>query len=292
MLKRETLAKAIGNSTVKGALVGGVSAALVTAMLTSTKPASASATVLLGPLATIQGMIDQYMTMMQEYAEQWVADLGGILDDEGLLNGNTQALGIYDAVEQSMREQSVHHAQGGGVYRDAMTQQLDLIREGGEIAADKAARYLTPPEPLEADAVTDANMATIWEHALLVTGDEPLPEVRESHRDTLAGTEYEYARIQAVQGRLLAQDAVQRYPLTGPKLEGYREHLEQLQSAGAMSGMTPGQIMAAQLDVAVKVQAASAIDQLESSLRQERVLGALLAQEVKPEVDQLRAEQP
>lgn len=281
------------NSTVKGALVGGISAALVTTMLTSTKPATASATVLLGPLATIEGMIDKYMSVMNDYVNQWIADLSGLISDDVWVASQNETQGIYDSVETSTREQAAYHARGDAPYLEAVNSQLAQVRsDDGRIDPEKAARRLSPPTPIARDELNNASMEGVWEHALLVTGDEPLQEVRESQRDTLVGAEYEYQRLQAIQGRLLAQDAIQRYPLEGPRLEGYREHLEQYQDGSRMSGMTPGQLLAAQLDVTVKVQAASAVDQLESSLRQERMLGALLAQEVKPQVGRLRSERP
>lgn len=290
--KLAALNQFLDRGTIKGAIVGGVTATLVTTMLISVKPASASATVLLGPLATIQGMIDQYMGVMNDYVDQWIADISSLIDDDLLDEANDYASRIYDAMQTTNRDQAVYHARGDAPYRTAMTDQLKPLRDSnGKIDPEKAAKRLAPPAPLSVDEADSDAVATVWEHALLVTGDEPIPEVRDSRMDTLAGTEYEYSRVQTIQGRLLAQDAIQRYPLEGPKLEGYREHLVQYQSGGKTSGMSPGQLMAAQLDVAVKVQAASAVDQLESSLRQERMLGALLAQEIKPQAGNLRANQ-
>lgn len=282
-----------GSGTVRGAVIGGASAALVTIALTSAKPATASATVLLGPLATIQGMIDQYMGMMNDYVDQWVSNITGLIDDSALGASRDYADRIYDAMQSSSYDQAAYHARGDAPYMDSMNEQLSLVRNSdGSINAAKAAKHLAPPGLMSADDLGSEEMTSVWEHALLVTGDKPIPEVRDSRQDMLVGTEYEYGRMQAIQGRLLAQDAIQRYPLEGPRLSGYREHLGQYQSGSKVSGMTPGQLMAAQLDVSVKVQAASAVDQLESSLRQERMLGALLAQEIKPQVRQLRSEQP
>lgn len=289
---RRALASFLSSSTVKGALVGGVSAALVTTMLSSVKPATASATVLLGPLATIEGMIDQYMGVMNDYVDQWIADITGLVSDSALISATQRSEDIYGAITGSSRDSALRHITGGGSYRGEMSDQLSILRDGaGGFDAGSVAKYLAPPGPISIDSLNEG-MEAAWEHALLITGDEPIPEVRDSQRDTLAGTEYEYKRLQTIQGRLLAQDSIQRYPLEGPKLEGYRKHLEQYQDGGKTAGMTPGQLMAAQLDVAVKVQASSAVDQLESSLRQERMLGALLAQEVKPEAGQLRSERP
>lgn len=286
-------AKTIGNSTVKAALVGGVSAAIVATMLTSVRPATASATVLLGPLATIEGMIDQYMGIMSDYVNQWIANLGGLINDDKWGNSRHQTEGLHESVDDSVKRQAVLHSVGSTPYMEAVNSQLSIIRtDDGRIDPDRAARYLSPPSPISGSNLSDADLEAVWEHALLVTGDEPMPEVRESQRDTLVGTEYEYQRLQAVQSRLLAQDAIQRYPLEGPRLEGYREHLEQYQDGSTVSGMTPGQLLAAQLDVMVKVQAAASVDQLESSLRQERMLGALLAQEVKPQVGGLLNSRP
>lgn len=280
----------LGSGVVKGAVVGGLSAALVTAMLTSTKPATASATVLLGPLATIEGMIDQYMGIMSDYVNQWIASLAGYANDEIWNTTRGQTEGLHESVDSATKQKAAEHARGDRPYVTSVNEQLSVVRgSNGRVDPEKAARYLAPPAPISRDGVNNDSVATVWEHALLVTGDEPIAEVRESQRDSLVGTEYEYQRLQAVQSRLLAQDAIQRYPLEGPRLEGYRDHLAQYQDA---SSLTPGQLLAAQLDVMVKVQASSAVDQLESSLRQERMLGALLAQEVKPQVGSLRGAQP
>lgn len=275
------------SSTFKGAVAGAISAVIITSVM-SAKPANATATVLLGPLATIEGMINQYMGVMQDYANQWIGDITGLVDDDVWHAARTSQSRIDEAIGSSTRDLAEHHAIGTAPYLTSMQEQLaPLRRADGSIDPLKAAERLAPPQPFGQGEMNDERLSGIWEHALLITGDEPLPEVRNSRRDTLEGSQYEYHRIQTLQARMLAQDSIQRYPLEGPRMEGYRDHLQQLQGGSTMASMSPGQLMAAQLDVAVKVQASAAIDQLESSLRQERMLGTLLAQELKPDVDRL-----
>jgi len=285
----EVPAKKGRHDMVKGALVGGLSAAIVSVMLAQPAPSNASATVLLSPLATIGNQINQYLDTMTAWVDSWLPDLSGILTDTGWHTAMGTSEAAKESIQEATRSSSKYHAQGGEPYNSTLTNQLELIRskDTGRIDPERASAVLVPPQPIAGDNLTTESLEEAWNHALMMTGDEPLPEVRDTQRDSLRGNEYEYKRVQALQTRLLAQDAIMNYPVQGPKLHGYREHLTQLVDNNKIAGLTPGQIAAAQLEMAVKIQLPAAIDNVESSLRQERLLGALLAQEVKADVEDL-----
>lgn len=275
---------------MKGVIIGGVSAFAVSAMFLKPLPTNASAAVLLSPLATIGAQINSYLQVMNNWVDQWIPDLSGLIDDDLLSDGQSKSETAENAVEEATRNSAKYHAEGGGKYLDSMSETLGSVRnsETGKIDPVKAAAVMSPPTPIGAGEVDSETLKEVWDHAAMMTGDEPLKPVRETQKDTLAGTEYEYKRIQTLQTRLLAQESIQAYPLAGPRMEGYREHLEQV-GGGDIAGMTPGQIAAAQLELLSSVEIPVSIDQLESSLRQERMLGAMLAQQIQGDVDNLIA---
>jgi hypothetical protein len=275
-------------STLKTAVVAGVTAALVTIMVSKPEPAPASAAVLLSPLATIGNKITGYLDQMTAYVDSWMPDLSGVANDRDWTDSVDTQQQVNQSTETSSKQLAEYHARGDAPYVTSLYEQISPLRdESGHISPTRAAERLAPPNPIAEADVSNESVNAVWEHALLVTGDEPIPEVNETRRNTVAGTEYEYDRLQMVQSRLLAQDAIRRYPLSGPSLDGYRKHLSQFEDNGKLAALTPGQLLGAQLDIAIKVQAPLALDQLESSLRQERMLGALLAQEIKPQTTDL-----
>lgn len=274
---------------VKGVIVGGVGAFAVSAMFLKPAPSSASAAVLLPSLASIGSQISNYLGVMTDWVDQWIPDLEGIINNDMLEGGQDKSRQAEKAVVDANRESAAYHAQGGGKYRSSMNDTLGAVRnpDTGRIDPEKAASTMSPPTPLGKDEVNSEKVGEVWDHAALVTGDEPLKPVRESRQESLRGAEYEYKRIQTLQTRLLAQDSIQAYPLAGPKLEGYREHLEQVNDNGDIASLSPGEIAASQLEMSTSVEIPASIDQLESSLRQERMLGAMLAQYIQDDVNEL-----
>jgi gas vesicle protein len=273
---------------LKGAAIGGIAASLVIVMFAPTTT-NASAAVLLSPLASIGNQINQYLNTMTQWVDSWAPNLDGIIEDRDLREGADRTQAAKESVDEATRNSAKYHASGGGEYATSIDGQLSHVRnpETGRIDPERASQVLTPPAALSKDSVTSEDMERVWNHALMMTGDEPLKEVKSTRQDTIRGSEYEYKRIQTLQTRLLAQDAIQNYPLSGPTLQGYREHLEQMMDNSDIASLTPGQIAASQLEMSVNVEIPVAIDQLESSLRQERLLGAMLAQEIQDDVDDL-----
>lgn len=272
--------------SLSGAVVGGITASLITIMLVNPAPSNASAAVLLSPLATIASQINGYMGVMQDWVDKWVPNLDGILNNRGITSAQDIGRRIEGSVKSAMEESVGYHLQGGGPYRDMLNNSLSLLEGADGFDMEKAASVLAPPGMLPGGNVNDAEVNAVWNHAILMTGDEPIAPINAERRNTLAGTEYEYKRVQTLQTRMMAQDAIQNYPLAGPRLEGYRSHLGQI-SNGAIGGMTPGQLSGAQLDMVTSVAIPVALDQLEASLRQERLLGTILAQDVRRTTEEL-----
>lgn len=269
-----------------GAVVGGVTASILTLMLANPAPSNASAAALLAPLGTIANQINSYMSVMEGWVDEWVPSLAGIFDYSAIMQGKDVSKHIQDSVQSALTDSVGYHLEGGGPYRDMLNNSLSLLQEGDGINMSNAASILAPPGMMSGNGVNDDAISQVWNHALLMTGDEPLTPVSPEERDTLAGTEYEYRRVQALQTRLMAQDAIQTYPLAGPRIEGYRTHLQQA-STDKIGTLSPGQLAGAQLDMATNVAIPVALDHLESTLRQERLLGTLLAQEVRRTTEEL-----
>lgn len=277
-----------GSPTFRGAIIGGATASIITASLLAAQPARSSAAVLIPSLGTIINEITQYYNVMLSYVDQWIPDLSGIINLDDWNEARQYQTKIESVMDNANRDLAEYHATGGGPYVKAMEEQLSVVRDAsGRVDPRKAADYITPPGLLPSSGATSEDLNRVRDYSLLLTGDTPLAEVRPQYTDTLAGVDYEYSRVQALSNRMLAQDSVQQYSMAGPMIGGYRKHLEQVEDNRTLSAMTPGQLLAAQLDIMVHVQAPAAIDNLESSLRSERMLGALLAKEIQPDVDSI-----
>lgn len=265
-------------SAFKGAVVGSAGAFLLSAALFSAQPTQASATVLLPSLGTIIQQITTYYNLMVQYVDQWKTILPDSISDQVFGDVDRHLGTIENAINTVNRGHAADHARGDAAPVQAINTLIGQVQNSdGTINPGKAAEYLLPPVMEKTTNLSEDDVNRIRDHALMLTQDQPIPPARAGERGTVSGTAYEYQRLNTLQQRFLAQDAITQYPMAGPKLAAYQEYLESVQNAGVGSSMTPGQILSSQLAVMSKVAIPAALDGLESDLRRERLLGAQLA---------------
>lgn len=265
-------------SAFKGALVGSAGAFLLSATLFSVQPTQASATVLLPSLGTIIQQITTYYNMMVQYVDQWKTILPDSISDQILGDVDQYISQIDNAINVANRDHAANHAQGDDAPVQAIGTLVQQVQNAdGSINPGKAAEYLLPPVMEKTTNLSEQDVNRFRDHALMLTQDQPIPQARQGARGTAEGTFYEYQRLNVLQQRFLAQDAITQYPMAGPKMAAYQEYLDSVQNAGAGSSMTPGQILSSQLAAMAQVAIPATLDSLESDLRRERLLGAQLA---------------
>lgn len=265
-------------SAFKGAVVGSAGAFLLSAALFSTQPSQASATVLLPSLGTIIQQITTYYNLMVQYVDQWKTILPGSISDQIFGDVDRHLGSIDNAITTVNRDHAANHARGDDAPVSAISTLVGQVQNSdGTINPGRAAEYLLPPVMQKSTTLTEADVNRIRDHALMLTQDQPIPQARSGARGSSAGIAYEYQRLNTLQQRFLAQDAITQYPMAGPRIAAYQEYLGSVQAAGVGSTMTPGQILSSQLAAMTNVAIPAALDGLESDLRRERLMGAQLA---------------
>lgn len=266
----------VNRAAFKGALIGSVLAAGVSSMLFLAQPAKSSATVLLPSLGTIIDQMTSQYGLLTDYVDQWAPGLSGLIESTVLDEYSDE----FNLVKDAYQTVNISHAEmlidGGtspmGATNAILSQMQD---ENGKTDPARAAEFLVPPTMESEGELSEDYLNRVRDHALIMTNDQPIPQPSDAERGTFAGTQQEYRRLGVIQQRLLAQDAITQYPMSSPKMAGYRSYLDQVQSAGG--SMSPGQLLSAQLEVMTQVAIPASLDGLESDLRRERLLGAHLA---------------
>lgn len=264
-------------AALKGALIGSVSAILISAFLFSGQPAKASATLLLPSLGTIISSITTYYNLMQQYVEQWSTLTEGIFDRNILNEFPQEHRQANGALRTASEGHAGYHAKGDDELITSVNVLNDLVRKDGEIDMVAAAEYLLPPMPKEGGNLSEADLNQIRDYSLIMTQDQPIPQPNGWIEGTSAGALSEYRRLNVIQQRLLSQDAITQYPMHSSKMHGYNAYLDSVQSSSASGSLTPGQLLSTQLSVMADVAVPVAMDSLASDLRRERLLGAQLA---------------
>lgn len=262
----------------KGALVGSVSAILISAALFSQQPAKASATVLLPSLGTIINQLTTQFNLLTDYVDQWLPDITGIFDRAILDQFPKEYEQASGAMRGASQEHAGYHARGDDAQISAINLLNDLVRNAeGEIDPVAASEYLLPPMASGNGRLTEQQLNQIRDHALILTQDQPLPQPNGWTSGSSMGTNQEFRRLNVIQQRLLSQDAITQYPLHSAKLHGYNNYVADVQGIASSGSLIPGQLLAAQLSVMADVSVPATLDSLASDLRRERLLGAQLA---------------
>lgn len=259
--------------------------ALSTGLLLTAIPTNhvhASATTLLpgqmGQIASTVKVVQEYASMV----EQWNNNISGFLAKYGLDDWIQVRIGFYH-----VRSEELYYGEGTatrlvtgagsnvGLHNRSMLSFI--VDESNQMIGAMIERILPPPHPPLNGELSGEDLETIRNHAKLITMETYTEPVPTNRLNTAAGTEYELARLSYIQQQLLAQDSVKQYPLHAGMLRGQADKAMTISKAAESDGTNPGTLLSLQALAQSELNGYTSLALLESSLRQERVLGALLA---------------
>lgn len=263
----------------------------------------ASATTLVAPLAAEAAQISNLITQFNNMVEAWDAALADLLGEVGFSVGDIIEVraGFYEtrSNEQYYSEDTsltlMMPRESGVTPRDHQRRQIGFLQnDQGHLDRQRMERILPPPHPSSDGNLDDEVMSDIRKHSRLITQEtfiEPAPRHLD---DTVIGTEYELNRISYIQQQLLAQDSVKQYPLHASILKTQSDISIMLAAAAEDESVNAATLLGLQVMAASELNGQTNIHILESSLRQERILGALLSIKARDhytqEIDNLSAQ--
>ncbi|MBE0506268.1 MAG: hypothetical protein IBX50_06045 [Marinospirillum sp.] len=287
MLKLSTLKTKV-HQVRTGILAAALSVAVLSPAL-SVNHANASATTL---IPTQAAQLGTTIKVIQEYAsmvEQWNNNISAFLDKYGLSDWIQIRFGFHH-----LRNEELYYNEGIAVR--LVTGVIDpgtgarsnvglhnrsmlsiIVDPNGQMIGAQIEKILPPPHPPLSGELTEEDLETIRNHARLLameTYTEPVPN---NQLNTAAGIEYELSRISYIQQQLLAQDSIKQYPLHAGMLRGQADKAMTISKAAENDSTNPATLLSLQALAQSELNGYTSLALLESSLRQERILGALLA---------------
>lgn len=266
---------------------------LAAALSATTNKAHATATILMpGQITQIAGQVNvfkEYATMI----EQWTNNISSFLSEYGLdewiqvrigfhhTRNNELYYGERTAVRLMMGQVDPNSgiANRVGHHNRAL---LGIVVDGaGKFNNDVIERILPPPQPPISGELSDDDINAIRDHARLLameTYTEPAPA---RDLDTSYAMEYELARISYIQQQLLAQDSIKQYPMHAGLIKGQADKALTITKAAEDDSTNAATLLSLQVLAQSELNGNTSLAILESSLRQERILGALLAIKAK-----------
>lgn len=274
--------------------------ALAAAIFTATLPvtsdkAQATATILLpGQIAQASstvGVIAEYAEMVQ----QWENAIGDFLAAYGLDQWIQVRIGFHH-----MRSEELHYGERVAIrlmhgeshpvsgrplrvgHHNSSLLNI-LVNDSGQYSDNALERILPPPIPPISGELEEKDINSIRDHARLLSMEsytEPAP-ARDIKMESSYAMEYELARIAYIQQQLLAQDSIKQYPMHAGLIKGQTDKATTVTKGAEDGSANPATLLSLQVIAQAELNGQTSLAILESSLRQERVLGALLAIKAK-----------
>lgn len=272
--------------------------ALAAAIFTATLPvtsdkAQATATILLpGQIAQASstvGVISQYAEMVQ----QWENAVGDLLAAYGLDQWVQVRMGFHHmrseelhygervAVRLMQGESDPHSGQPLRVGHYNRSLLNIVVNDSGQYSDNALERILPPPIPPISGELEEQDINSIRDHARLLSMESYTEPAPARDIDSSYGMEYELARISYIQQQLLAQDSIKQYPMHAGLIKGQTDKATTVTKGAEDGTANPATLLSLQVVAQAELNGQTSLAILESSLRQERLLGALLAIKAK-----------
>lgn len=264
-------------------ILGGMAIIAISGALIIGKPAPAegSASVLVPSLTQTVAQLQQVITQIQQYKAMMENNILTLIPE--LLGWGVRLINAEQPTEeeQTAKEEKARQLAAPETVDTNLGRQRAMVSsfvdDKGLIVPDKAAAIIIPPV---SEGSSDPEQLDLY--ARVITGEQLVHprSPSEMMADPSGSTEYELARTQYNQRQLLAQQAVKQYSENGAWSNELKSMQEEIQGK-IQSGLSVSDLQALQLAVQVNLTLPVLMKQLDSSLRQERLLGVMLATEME-----------